>query len=419
MTSESVPDVSSTQTVLTANRDRVIAPLVSGLLMVTWFVAPLTSAGFGAVKLVDVMLLIDMAVVFLLSRREVKRDGLAFFPRVARRHVIAILLLGGGLLVGAFRQDRGLLNAIQTVQYPLFALFPIFLLLRVRPSEKFRLLLVQMMIAGTLLSIGTGALGGELTARGRIYGLTTHENQLGMTAMCALPLLMLLYRGLSRRLRVVAWTVGVICFLGVNLSGSRAALVGALVFFLLYGILRLRRWLTVVPSLVLIVAVLGVGFLVIKPQASTGYSATSIQRLQGDQGSANSDAARAELLSTGISDLSVGSAVVGGVYLKQYTHNIFLTVLLLGGSVALSGLLLAVVPWMFKALSISIGACRKRFNREVYYYSLTITAFMVWISFNNAIWVRYFWCIMALLVMAQISADEETDPLQVARTADV
>jgi O-antigen ligase len=365
------------------------------------------------------MLLIDMAVVFLLSRREVKRDGLAFFPPVARRHVIAILLLGGGLLVGAFRQDRGLLNAIQTVQYPLFALFPIFLLLRVRPSEKFRLLLVQMMIAGTLLSIGTGALGGELTARGRIYGLTTHENQLGMTAMCALPLLMLLYRGLSRRLRVVAWAIGVICFLGVNLSGSRAALVGALVFFLLYGILRLRRWLTVVPSLVLIVAVLGVGFLVIKPQASTGYSATSIQRLQGDQGSANSDAARAELLSTGISDLSVGSAVVGGVYLKQYTHNIFLTVLLLGGSVALSGLLLAVVPWMFKALSISIGACRKRFNREVYYYSLTITAFMVWISFNNAIWVRYFWCIMALLVMAQISADEETDPLQVARTADV
>ena len=102
--------------------------------------------------------------------------------------------------------------------------------------------------------------------------------------------------------------------------------------------------------------------------------------------------------------------LVGGVYLEQDTHNIFLTVLVTGGIIAVAGLLLAMVPWLYRAVAISVGAFRSRFSREVYIYSLVVMGFTVWISFNNAIWIRYFWCVLALAVMAQISADDGEIP---------
>ncbi|CAB4324118.1 MAG: hypothetical protein F2520_09345 [Actinobacteria bacterium] len=384
--------------------------IIIGLLMITWFVAPLSGAGFGAVKLVDVMLAIDFLVVVVLYRRpgaqRVAQRGTLYCPPIARRHILAILLLGSGLMLGAFRQDLGVGTALRTLQYPLFALLPVMILLSLRVGEKVRLLLALALVAGTVFSIGGALFGGELATRGRAIGLTTHMNQLGMTAACALPLIMLIGRGRSRRVQIMLWGIAGFCLLGLNLSGARSALLGAFAIFVLYGISRLRRWISLFPSIVLVVLVVGVGALTIQPKASDTTEVAALQRLSGDVGSSRSDASRAALLNNGLNALNFGVVLVGGVYLEQDTHNVFLTVLVTGGIVALAGLVLALLPWLYRAIAISVGAFRSRTTRELYLYSLVVFGFAVWISFNNALWIRYFWCVLALALMAQISVDD-------------
>jgi len=384
--------------------------IVVGLLLITWFVAPLSGAGFGAVKLVDLMLAIDFFVIVVLYRRPAESRGSLYCPPIARRHIVSIVLLGAGLMLGAFRQGLGLGSVLQTLQYPLFALLPVVLLLTLRVTEKLRLLLVAALVAGTLFSIGSALFAGELAARGRAVGLTTHMNQLGMTAACALPLIVLIGRGRSRQIQIGLWGIALVCLVGLNLSGARSALLGAFVMFVLYGISRLRRSLTLIPSIVLIILVIGAGALLIKPAATDSTAVSALQRLSGDAGSAKSDASRAVLIENGLNAISAGVVLVGGVYLEQDTHNIFLTVLVTGGIIAVAGLLLAMVPWLYRAVAISVGAFRSRFSREVYIYSLVVMGFAVWISFNNAIWIRYFWCVLALAVTAQISADDGEIP---------
>ena len=384
--------------------------VVVGLLMITWFVAPLSGAGFGAIKLVDIMLTIDFLVIVVLYRRPSEHRGSLYCPPIARRHILSIILLGAGLMLGAFRQGLGIGSVLRTLQYPLFALLPIVVLLTLRAGEKLRLLLVTAMVAGTVFSIGGALFGGELATRGRAVGLTTHMNQLGMTAACALPMIILIGRGRSRRIQFTLWVIALICVVGLNLSGARSALLGAFAIFVLYGISRMRRSLTLIPSIVLIVLVIGVGALTIHPATTNTTAVSALQRLSGDAGSVKSDASRTVLIENGLNALSAGVVLVGGVYLEQDTHNIFLTVLVTGGIIAVAGLLLAMLPWLYRAVAISVGAFRSRFSREVYIYSLVVMGFTVWISFNNAIWIRYFWCVLALAVMAQISADDGEIP---------
>jgi O-antigen ligase len=383
--------------------------LIVALLMLTWFVAPLSGAGFGAIKLVDIMLVIDFLVIILLYRRPSDQRGGLYCPRVARRHFLAIVLMGSGLLLGALRQGLGLGNALRTLQYPVFAFFPLVVLLTLRADHRLRLKLVWALVAGTVFSIGGALFGGELATRGRAIGLTTHMNQLGMTAACALPLILLIARGRSRSIQIMLGAVALFCVVGLNLSGARSALLGAVAMIVLYGISRMRAVLSLIPSVVLIVLIIGIGALTIHPATTNTTAVSALQRLSGDAGSARSDASRTQLLDNGLNALSVGVALVGGVYLEQDTHNIFLTVLVTGGIIAVAGLLLAMVPWLYRAVAISVGAFRSRYSQETYLYSLAVMGFTVWISFNNAIWIRYFWCVLALAVMAQISTDDGED----------
>lgn len=385
-----------------SSRPRVIA----AMLMLTWFVAPLSGEGFGAIKLVDIMLALDFIVIFIGYRRRTDHRGSVYLPRHARLLLFAVVTMGSGLLVGAFRQEIGLGQALRTLQYPIFGALPIIVLLAVRPPEWLRRRMTMAMIAGTMFSLGTAFFGGEIGDNGRSIGLTTHMNQLGMTAACALPLVITLWGGASRRARLILVAIGAYCLIGVNLSGARSALLGTFAVIVLLAIRWLRRFITVVPALVLLLLLVGVGALTIKPSTSETKATSALQRLAGDPSSSGSDSSRVQLLDTGLNALSVGTFVIGGVYLTQDTHNIFLTLLVTGGFLAVSGLLMAVVPWIYRAMAISVGAFRKRYSTEMYGFALAITSFSVWINFNNAVWIRYFWCILAVAVMAQIAVDE-------------
>ena len=380
--------------------------LMTALLLLTWFVAPLSGEGFGAIKLVDVMLAVDFLVIVVGYRSGSDHSGTVYFPRLARRHMAAIVIMGAGLLVGAFRQEIGLGQALRTLQYPIFGALPIIVLLSVRPPERLRRQMTMAMIAGTMFSLGTAFFAGEIGRNGRSIGLTTHMNQLGMTAACALPLIITLWGGASRRARLVLLGAGAYCLLGVNLSGARSALLGVFAVVALLAVHWLRRYISLVPALVLLLLMIGLGALTIKPATSDTKSTSALQRLAGDPSSSGSDSSRVQLLDTGLNAISVGTVVIGGVYLTQDTHNIFLTLLVTGGILAVIGLLIAVVPWLYRAVAISVGAFRRRSSTEVYGFALAVTTFTVWINFNNAVWIRYFWCVLAMAVMAQLGADE-------------
>ncbi len=148
--------------------------------------------------------------------------------------------------------------------------------------------LVLAFAAGTVVSVMAGVVGG---GGSRSAGLTQHPNVFGYTAVLTLSLLPFLGRTLPKAHR--AWmcvTVGGIAFLGIMISGSRAALVVAL--FLVVLVPAAER------SIIAALTVLGsglVGVLVFGQRIEAdGQGTDALSRLLGAGNVEGSDRARIE-----------------------------------------------------------------------------------------------------------------------------
>ena len=240
-------------------------------------------------------------------------------------------------------------------QYAILLLLPTVILIRLRADRVLVHRLMGVMVAGAVVSALVGLTGTIESGQGRAIGLASHMNQLGMVSALCVPMAWVLPR---RRLSsyLAAGVASVILLVALNDSGSRSGMIALIAVLGCCGMYVLRRKVGVLVALT-IMTVGAALLLSATPSAdpdeasytnNTDYSTTA--RLTGDN-VGRSNTYRSELLSESLDLLAPSTVLAGtGYSYSRAPHNIWIQTVVVGGIVALAGLLLVFLPWIGTAL---------------------------------------------------------------------
>lgn len=265
-----------------------------------------------------------------------------------------------------------------------------------RPSVTLVPVFAGAYVAGVVTSTMYGVLGlGFRNFEGRIFGLSTHPNVLGLTALLAVALALYLWDD-QPRLRWLIGPAGLICGLGVWESGSRAALVVTVGVVGIYPVLSRS-----IEAALALTGVAGVGaYLVGRALSIENDSVNVLTRLFGAGSASASDQVRAQHAQEAAEEISRDPFLGSGLAADTLdTHNIYLQVLQAGGIallVAFVVLLAAVV--------------RRPFLVEARFRLLALAgiAYVVVGPLTPILWDRYIWAVLALPFIVPLS--KEVDP---------
>ncbi len=414
-----------------ADRAVVVPRTVTVLLCLTWFTAPMSAQSFAGYKVVDLLLVVSAVCVVLYTSRPARpreRKGL-YLPRAARRLAVGVTLMVAGLCLGQLRSDLGDSTILIVVQYGILAMLPTIILLRVRASPRLIAPLMASLVAGSIVSALYGITGTIESSQGRAIGLAAHMNQLGIISAITLPIIW----AIPRR-RFVSWLFALVAsglmLAALNDSGSRSAMIGLLAIVITSLLYVLRRAFGVLVAVV-VVAIVAVGVVRILPSgdsdASTGVrvdgNSSAVSRVGGES-VGRSDDYRSALLEEGLDALTPSGVLAGNGYeLDKAPHNVYLETLVVGGLIAVAGLVIVFLPWVLLALRGALVAWRRPPPADLQLLASGVVGFVVWAAFNNAIWVRFIWCVLALAVAISVNREHgkrsaEDDPIEVGELDD-
>ncbi len=202
------------------------------------------------------------------------------------------------------------------------------------PRGKVLVALVVAYAVGTGVSIAVGLpnMGGY-----RNYGLSQHPNILGYTAVLALALLPFLMRAVAKPHRTwICLMVLGIAGVGIMTSGSRAALLVAIILVVLYPAAE--------RSILAALAVLAsgvVGILILSQRNITGDEQDAFSRLLGSANAAGSDHARIEGVATVWAEALAHPFLGTGFTLSGFLgHNAYVQIAAAAGFISLAAFLL-------------------------------------------------------------------------------
>jgi O-antigen ligase len=316
--------------------------------------------------------------------------------RISALHLVASLLL---LTFGAI---SSLLNAntALSLSYLVKMIIGLTLLplafLAWRPSAAKLRVLVWAYVLGQIVSFLDGVGGSRFD--GRFYGLTTHPNFFGMCSLLAAALCLYLIATSRDRMRIWAIAACGVCLLSVLLSGSRAALLAAVVIAIAYPALErsAKAGYLVVVTATLAAASAGLLLDSLGPDSAIG-------RLTGEGTAQGSDAERMENLSSAWHTFI--QHPIGGTGFQidtAFAHNGYLEVATafgLFGAAAYILLLWSLVRTIFRTE-----------GRNLLGYAALGYAFIGF--FNNTLWDRFAWVALSLVLLA-----DQVTPRRPATTA--
>lgn len=253
------------------------------------------------------------------------------------------------------------------------------------PSHKVLRALAWAYVVGQIVSTAGGLLQGSFNSR--YLGLTTHPNFFGICAAVATALVLYLFhhaRGWERVLTVLA---GAVTLGSVVLSGSRAAVLAALIVGVSYPVIErsLRAGYALLVGGIGILALMTV----VVPNAGPD---NPLSRLQGDASTRGSDEERTSLLAQGWSDF-LERPISGDGFSFDLTliHNGYLEAAVAMGIFGLVGYLMLL-------FSLAAPVLRSRNRNPMGYAAL---AYMLILPFNNTLWDRFAWAALALILAAE------------------
>lgn len=377
---------------LTSTHHRV-PTLVAALTALAWLTAPWTrlggGMGFRLATTIGILALVA-AYVFLPSSR-----NLLYVPRLARWHFIGIGLLVLGFVGGQLVLGPTLSSLATPVGYGMVAALPVVLLLRIGATETRLVRLAQWFTIGAALSVLAAPLLQQTAGIGRWIGAAGHMNQLAATCVMALPLVRLCFAGKAYRVPARLVLFGIL-LVGIQQSGARSGLIGALVVISFLVI----NWIARGPQRFLVGVLLLLGAWVAAPSIETqDYGDQSaIGRLTTDE-QILTDASRRSLLEEALTNLSSQHAIIGGAAFERSPHNVYLETWAVGGLLAAAGLILVLArPSVHAVRSVLTRAPLPLSGR----LAISVVGYMVVTFFNNALWFPYTWAILGLFVVAMI-----------------
>ncbi|GAA1747263.1 O-antigen ligase family protein [Aeromicrobium alkaliterrae] len=274
-----------------------------------------------------------------------------------------------------------------------------------RPGPTILLLFAWSYLLGNVANFAASFTQG-VGDGGRRIGFSTHPNIMGLCAMLAVGIAIVLWEVLPRRYGVYALMCGVLCLGSVWVSGSRAALVAAAAMVALYPVIS--------RSIVTAVALFGASLPVIFIAARTILSGENVSdnafgRLLGGGSAQGSDLERemiAEVARGQFHDhpiLGVGLADV------LAAHNIYLQIAAAIGIIGLTFFVAMLGSVLLRCFSID-----RRFMLLV----LPCFGYVMIGALTTIIWDRYVWCVLALPFLLPLRRETEDEAEQAQEAAD-
>lgn len=356
---------------------------------------------------------------------------------VARNAVLAppwLVLAGAGLLLAGVVSSAGQAdfsgNLLPTVRFTIALTLTPMLIGALTDGPDARRLIIGAWVLSAAANaavglsdfVGLTEVGSQFfpdNSTGRVNGLTSHPNHLGLACAMTIPVVLWCLRAPKEGAPFGRTTSGVLLALlagGVYLSGSRAALVGAAAGCAFTVLLAARTARAAVGVLVLFAVV--TAMVSIAPSLAVDQTGDPnvFERLRGDPGAQESDAGR--LISFVEAQRAFTSRPIFGNGFEQVlgAHDIYLQLLQAGGLVAF------IAFGLFAVGTLRLGSdLRRKDHSSQDLVAGLMAAMCVWLVaglFQNAIYDRYLYVPAGLLLglaVASLRSDERKGQASVFR----
>lgn len=262
-----------------------------------------------------------------------------------------------------------------------------------RPELRLLHVMAVAYICGNVISVCYALV--DPVQRYRSYGLTTHVNNLGHVSLLSLALLPFVLSRLPRALRPAAALAALFCAYGVWASGSRAALLVAVLILMIYPVIEGSgkvAWLGAFA------ASLGVLF---ASKITNADQESALARLFGGSASSNSDRERSNALKLGWKQFNERPITGRGFVDVIDFHNIYLAMAVAVGILGLTAML--VLLWS-TVQPVFFG------SRPYGLISYAALAYVLFGALSTNLWDRFVWIILAMVLAARRLAEEEAPP---------
>lgn len=263
-----------------------------------------------------------------------------------------------------------------------------------RPGRLWTTAAAAGYVVGNAVNVIAGHLEGTV-ADDRYNGLTTHPNVMGLCAALGFSLGPYLFRAVAAQHRWLVILGSAVCFWGIWISGSRAALVAVLALMVLYPLLT--------RSIYTAIAVAAFGFVsvYIVDWAQRNAESNALGRLLGGGSASGSDDAREALAEVAIDQFWAHPVLGGGLASVMEAHSIYLQ--LLAG--------IGVIGTAF-FLIVLLSLVRPLFELPKPYDFLAAPALTYAMAglVTPLLWDRYIWCVLAFALIAPLLARDEAPP---------
>ncbi|MDQ6797236.1 MAG: O-antigen ligase family protein, partial [Actinomycetota bacterium] len=352
------------------------------LLGVNALLTPMNGLRLGSfMSLSDVLLVAAAPVVMA---RQLLSPAATFTQRFRPfLTALGVIILGG--LIAAFVSSDSQAGIPDLIRFTLSTVGVLLLVAAWAPSRR------EVRVLAWALSLGaaTSALVGlaRLSSIGRPAGLATHPNHLGMTSMLSLGTafgLAMTSKGLQRK---VAGVLSILLVAGLLVSGSRAALFGALVMALTFLVVthngRTIRWYLSLCAPLLCAVLLGVVHL---------PTTNAFTRLFGDDPSAAaSNRDRAEARAESFDQIRARPITGSGFNFSRTAHSLYLQLWVSAGLLGLFGLLALLL------LTIGVLLLGARAHDPLLVgMAASYLGYLAAGVATNILWDRYVWLHLAL-----------------------
>ena len=232
---------------------------------------------------------------------------------------------------------------------------------------------------------------------GRRIGFSTHPNIMGLCAMLAIGVAIVLWEVLPRFWGVMALAAAVLCAGGVWVSGSRAALLATVAMLALYPVLNR----SVVTAVALFGASLPVVFVAAQAiLAGESSSDNAFGRLLGGGSAQYSDRDREMLADVARAQFEAHPVLGAGLADVYAAHNIYLQIAAAVGVVGLAFFVAMLASVLLRCLTID-----RRFMLMV----LPVFGYVMIGAITTIIWDRFVWCVLALPFLLPLVRQEHED----------
>lgn len=257
-------------------------------------------------------------------------------------------------------------------------------------------------------SFGLTAVGDLVVGRdylGRYRSLTAHPNHLAIVIVMALPILVLLNSYASSNLKKAIMSIGIVISLwAVNLTGSRAGVVVAIVILAISYLRVSMRHNNSIPLYVVLMGLVGGGVLFVFGVSDGmldvigGNDGGALSRVLGyDSTSGDSDEDRLVRYSSAVEMFYQSPFWGGGLSQVRYAHNIYLQVIHAAGLIGAIGLLLMFGGMLLFSVRGFFSA-KTSFESDAYFsILLSLLAWMLVGMVQNPLYDRFLYVPVGLL----------------------